>query len=243
MSFIDFMSEKNNLDRHRVYGVTIGVVSDIEDPDQLGRVKVQLPIRLKEKVTCWARVAVPFAGEDKGFFMLPDVGDEVLVTFREGDIREPYIIGCLWNNKEKPEAYETESGKYNQRKIKFKTGHEIIVGEKQDEGFVEIKTKNGNSIFIDDKDDGKISIKTKTNKNKITIDGNEGKLKVESENIVDVSSGTAKISVDGQKNTVDIKSDTKIVIKSSSISIQASGNLDLKSDGMINIQGSMVKIN
>jgi uncharacterized protein involved in type VI secretion and phage assembly len=56
----------------------------------------------------WARVAVPFAGANRGAFLLPDVGDEVLVAFLQGEARHPIVIGGLWNGR--AQAPETLGG-------------------------------------------------------------------------------------------------------------------------------------
>ena len=67
-------------------------VTDVNDPDGLNRVQVKLlnyDDFDNQNGTLWARVATPFAGSNRGAFMLPDVGDEVIVTFVNGDSRYP----------------------------------------------------------------------------------------------------------------------------------------------------------
>ena len=243
MSFIDFTSDNSDLLRQIFEGAAVGVVADIDDPEKLGRVKVKLPMLLKDKVTFWARVAVPFAGKKRGFFMMPEVGEEVLVIFGGGDISDLYIVGSLYNNEEKPVEYKTEDGKYEKKRILFREGQEININEKSGEAFIEIKTKNDNSLFINDKDDGEIIIKTKNGKNKIIIDGNTNKIRIESDESIVLKSGESKVELNAKNNEISISSDTKLTIKSSSIVISSSGNLDIKSDGTVNIKGSMVKVN
>lgn len=243
MSFIDVNSDNNKLGRQNFYGVEVGIVADIDDPEKLGRVKVKLPVMLGDKVTFWARIAVPFAGKNQGFFMPPDVGEEVLVAFGKGDIKEPYVIGSLWNKDECPAEYKTESGKFEKKTIIFRHGQEINVNDKEGEAFIEIKTKNNNSVFINDKDDGEIIIRTKSGKNKIVIDGNANKIRIETDDGIVLKSGGSKIEINGKGNEVSINADAKINVKTGALTLQSSGSLDIKSDGMVNIKGSMVKIN
>ncbi len=86
----------------RFYGVVVGIVTNNQDPDKLGRVKVKFPWLSDGEESYWARVAVPMAGAARGTYVLPDVEDEVLVAFDRGDMAVPYIIGGLWNGKDKP---------------------------------------------------------------------------------------------------------------------------------------------
>jgi phage baseplate assembly protein gpV len=74
----------------------LALVVAVDDPDQLSRVQVRLlncDGILDHDAPVWARVAVPFAGPGRGAFMLPDVGDEVLVSFLHGDSRLPIVVG------------------------------------------------------------------------------------------------------------------------------------------------------
>ncbi|WP_432666838.1 phage baseplate assembly protein V [Wukongibacter baidiensis] len=241
MNLFDFMHHDKQVNQHRVYGVTVGIVTNNKDPEKLGRVKVKLPTRLGEKELEWARIVTLMAGQEMGMFFLPEVGDEVLVTFREGDIREPYVIGSLWNAQEKPPE-TNEDGKNNIRMIKSRSGHEISIID-DDDGAIEIKTKNGNAINILDKGNGKIEINDKSGSNKITIDGDGKKVEITGDSKLELKSKSCSIVIDGNSSSVEIKSSTKLSIESTNVDIKAKANLNISSDGMVNIKGSMVKIN
>ena len=87
----------------RIYGVVVGIVTANQgDPDGLGRVKVRFPWLASDAESAWARIATLMAGNKRGSFFLPEVEDEVLVAFEHGDLRYPYILGALWNGKDKP---------------------------------------------------------------------------------------------------------------------------------------------
>jgi phage baseplate assembly protein V len=99
-----------------VNGVTIGVVEDVNDPEQRGRIKMDLPVLgLKSD---WSRVAAPLAGNERGFHFLPEVGDEVLVAFDQGDVKTAFVLGYLWNGVDKPP--QTDAHK---RTLKTVSGH------------------------------------------------------------------------------------------------------------------------
>lgn len=88
--------------KKKYYGVACGRVINLVDPLTLGRVQVQLPFIDSVDLSPWARVATPLAGMMAGFYFIPNVGDEVLVAFEQGDVNTPYIIGCLWNAMSPP---------------------------------------------------------------------------------------------------------------------------------------------
>jgi uncharacterized protein involved in type VI secretion and phage assembly len=87
-------------DDGRITGVVIGIVTNNQDPDRLGRVKVRFPWLSGGTESHWARVATPMAGNGRGLYFLPEVDDEVLVLFERGDVRFPFVIGALWNGKD-----------------------------------------------------------------------------------------------------------------------------------------------
>jgi|CXWL01.1.fsa_nt_gi uncharacterized protein involved in type VI secretion and phage assembly len=80
-------------------------VVSVEDPDHLARVQIRVlncDGLNDQDAPIWARVAVPFAGNNRGAFFIPDVGDEVLVMFLNGDSRFPLVMGGLWNGRDQP---------------------------------------------------------------------------------------------------------------------------------------------
>ena len=84
----------------KIYGVAIATV--VSNIDLLGEARVQLSLPWAPGFQPWARVATLMAGSQRGTFFIPQVGDEVVVGFNHGDIREPFVIGALWNTIDKP---------------------------------------------------------------------------------------------------------------------------------------------
>jgi uncharacterized protein involved in type VI secretion and phage assembly len=219
MSLVDLLDGNDKGNSWRINGVVTAIVTNNKDPESMGRVKVKFPWREKEDESCWARVATMMAGNDRGIFILPEVDDEVLVAFGNGDISNPYVIGCLWNGKDKPPA-DNSDGKNNIRKIKSRSGHEIIFDDNNDQKTekVEIHTKAGHTVLLDDSaGKEKIEIKDKTGSNSIVIDS--------------------------AQNSINIESAAKLKIKSQMIEIEAGGMMTVKSSATLTLQGALVKIN
>jgi uncharacterized protein involved in type VI secretion and phage assembly len=158
------------------HGGYLAEVVDLNDPENLSRAQVRVmsfdgvdghdgPI--------WARVACPFAGSDRGAFLLPDVGDEVFVIFVNGDPRLPVIVGGLWNGSSNPP--ETISGGRNRRKV--------------------IKSKNGVTITMDDQDGQEQFIVETPGAQKVTLKDGPGAILIEDSNGNSIKLETAGITV------------------------------------------------
>jgi uncharacterized protein involved in type VI secretion and phage assembly len=138
----------------QVNGVVVGLVTNVQDPSQQGRIKVTFPWLSGDNETDWIRIAVLMAGDDRGSLLLPEVGDEVLCAFDHDDSRFPYVIGFLWNGQDKPPSQDVRD-----RKIKSKNGHQIrfldSTPQNGDMGALVIQDAHGNTITMSN---GKITI-------------------------------------------------------------------------------------
>jgi len=197
----------------RLYGVTVGVVTNNQDPDGLGRVKVKLPWLSDDVESHWARVVTPMAGNDRGLFFLPEVDDEVLVAFEHGSPEFPYVLGALWNGKDKaPES--NDDGENNMRTIKSRSGHVVRLDDTDGSEKIEIVDGSGaNSVVISTAD------------NTITITADAD---------ITIESGSGKLILSG--NGIEIKSQADV-------KVEAGANMDLKASGQLNIKGPTVNIN
>jgi uncharacterized protein involved in type VI secretion and phage assembly len=261
VSIEDLLPGQEGLEDKHIYGVVIAVVTGNQDPEGLGRIKINFPWRGENDESHWARMISPMAGNERGIVFYPEVDDEVLVAFEHGDINEPYVIGALWNGKDKPPETNSD-GKNNIRMIKSRSGHEIIFNDDDSSGKekIEINTKGKHQILLDDSSgEEKIEINTK-GKHKILLDDSSGKEKIEISTkgkhkislddssgqekieIVD-KTGSNKIKIDSNQNSIDLESAMKLKIKSNMIEIEGTASITIKSDGVLTVKGSMVKIN
>lgn len=207
-------NDKEEMKGERVEGVFLGIVTNNRDPENTARIKVKFPWLSDE--SHWARVTTLMAGNNRGIFFLPEVGDEVLVAFDHGDLNHPYVIGALWNGENSPPETNSNGGN-NVRKIRSRLGHEIILNDEENRGRIEIHTNAGHKIILDDSSDGqKIEIKD-TRNNSIIINSVE--------------------------NSIAISSQMRLGINAQSIEIEAGANMTIRSRGTLTIEASLVKIN
>jgi uncharacterized protein involved in type VI secretion and phage assembly len=127
-------------------GVVPGIVKSLEDRDGMGRIQVELA-RMPGSRSFWASVAAPMAGKDRGFFYQPEIDDEVLLAFDEGDPQHPYIVGFLWNGHDSPPANDP-----HRRLIRSVNGHEIELYDPDvsggDKGYLRLKDAHGNVVEL-----------------------------------------------------------------------------------------------
>jgi phage protein D len=202
------------------YGVVRAVVTNINDPDKLGRVKVKYPWMAENIESDWARVA--WGG---GLSLIPEVNDEVLVVFEHGDVHQPYIIAALWHKNTPPFHKDVlvKNGKVQQRVFRSRTGHEIVLDDSDDKPSILIVDKTGtNKIFID----------SKKNDMNIKVAGN---LTIEADgNITIKSKGNTVIESQGNLNT---KSSGNTAIEATGTGKVKSNSLDLDGGSTVNVKG------
>jgi uncharacterized protein involved in type VI secretion and phage assembly len=147
-----------------IAGVVIGIVASLDDPDGLGRVQLTFPWMADgEPLSNWARIAVPMAGTERGMQFMPEIGDEVLVAFDQGDLRFPFIVGFLWNGVDKPPEQEP-----SRRIIKTVSGHTLTFDDTDGEEKVSLETAGGHRVALDDAN-GEISISFNGGEPSITL--------------------------------------------------------------------------
>jgi uncharacterized protein involved in type VI secretion and phage assembly len=112
----------------RIKGVCPALV--VSNTDLLTEGRIQIQVSWLPGSLLWARVAVPMAGMARGTFFIPQVGDEVLVAFGQGDVREAYVIGSLWNTSDRPPASKPIDPTIK-RLIRTPFGNEIEFDESQ----------------------------------------------------------------------------------------------------------------
>ncbi|HKV35177.1 MAG TPA: phage baseplate assembly protein V [Pyrinomonadaceae bacterium] len=202
------------------FAIAPGVVRNNLDVLAEGRVQVEIPSLPSYEV--WARVSSVGAGSSRGFCWIPQIDDEVLVAFNQNDERDAYILGGLWNTRDRPPM--TIPTDFLIKRV-IKTG---------------IAGGLGHEIEFDD---ALQSIKiTSSTQQKITIDP----LKIEMTNLA----GTVTVTLDNTQQAITLQAVASIELKAAQIKLQAV-NIDIegtaatniKSTGICNINGSLVKIN
>jgi uncharacterized protein involved in type VI secretion and phage assembly len=193
----------------RWYGVYPALVSDIQDPDSAGRVKVTLPWSPDtggQRYEVWARLATLMGGNKRGSWFVPDVNDEVLVVFEGGDARRPYVIGGLWNGSDAPPESMDGAGR-NFKKV--------------------LKSRNGVTLTLDDSDGQEQFIAETPGGQKLTLKDGPGAVE-----IADSNGNSVKLETSG----VTITTPFTLTISASSVTINASS---LTHSGTATISGAL----
>jgi uncharacterized protein involved in type VI secretion and phage assembly len=151
MSSPDMLDLPSTLTASHYFGVYPAVVADNQDPDQQGRVLVKLPWSPDASggaYQAWARLATTMAGNSRGTWFVPEIGDEVLVGFHGGDPRWPYVIGALWNGQDDPpESMDSDN---NIRSIVSRSGIRITLDDTAGAVTLTLQTPGGQQVSMAD---------------------------------------------------------------------------------------------
>ena len=209
-----------------VNGLQIGIVSQLQDdPDGEDRVLVKMPLVDAEAEGSWARVACLDAGENRGSFFRPEIGDEVVLGFLNDDPRDPIILGML-NSSNKPAPVTAsddnpEKGFYTREELKLVFNDEVKS--------IQLETPNGNIITLSEENGG-ILIK----------DENNNKIEMTSDGIVIESAGDLTLTATGD---LTLEGSNVEASATGNFKAEGSGGAKLSSSSTTEIKGSLVNIN
>jgi hypothetical protein len=221
-----------------LFGLVCGVVTNLNDPEKKGRVKVALPWLAPNYESDWARVVHLAAGSRTGALFLPEVGDEVLVGFEFGDARRPYVLGGLVNDNTKfePLATAVSGGAVTARGIGTPAGNQLLFTDEVPapnptgqavKSSIVLGTGDGNLALAIDQVAGTVTLtckpappKSRAAAGTITID----------------CSGAGKVEIKGGAGGVKVESEGQL---------ELAGKLGVKitSNAIVEVQGQMIKLN
>jgi len=224
-----------------IHGLQIATVLQVhEDPLDQNRIKVALPLVEGGDAGHWVRAAVPFAGQEAGIQFLPEVGDEVVLGFLQGDPDAAIMLGALHSPKRKQPIKANE--KNTQKAIVTTSGLRIVFDEEKKS--LMLGTPGGQTVTLDDDASG-IAI-TDTSGNSVTL--NEDGIKLESKGDLSLkASGT--VSIDGKEFTGTATGD--LTLKGKNLNAEAQMGLtakgaasaELSASGAVTIKGLPVNLN
>ncbi|WP_067146322.1 type VI secretion system Vgr family protein [Pseudotamlana agarivorans] len=225
------------------------VVVENADPEGLSRVKVQFPWQIRNnESTPWIRVLTPHAGNEKGFHFIPEIDEEVLVGFENSNAEHPYVLGNLYNGKQKVEDWQSDTNAI--KAIRTRSGHTIELNDEDGEEKINIYD-NAGSIITFDTQAKSLYITTAENlefqaKNiKMTAEEN---IQLEAKNNLSlVSEGDTQIASQGLLN---FQSDNDLTLKSTAnIKVESEANMEvqaqsIRAEGQVSteIKGQQTKI-
>lgn len=147
-------------------GALLAKVVSVKDPENRNRIQLRiynLDGIADQDATVWARVAVPFAGNNRGAFFIPDVGDEVLVVFLLGDSRFPVVLGGLWNGHDSsPDSLGGSGDSVDRWTLTGKAGTKIAIIEDNSGPTIQLTTPGKLSGTMTDSGGGSIEFKNST---------------------------------------------------------------------------------
>jgi uncharacterized protein involved in type VI secretion and phage assembly len=196
--------------------LVVGLVTNNNDPDQMGRVRVKYPSLSDSEESAWARIATPSSGNARGLLMLPQVNEEVIVGFEHGDTRRPIVIGSVFNGRDKPGAdlMQNRDGSFA-----LLSNEKIHQHSKKD-----FEIKSDQNMTVEIKQDETHTVKGKYEHNTTGT----GKLKAQT---YTVEAGTT-MTVKGANVTVEASA--SLTLKGATVDIQGSGPVNIKG-AIINI--------
>jgi Rhs element Vgr protein len=208
------------------HGLQIGLVTQLgEDPDGEGRILVRLPVIDVDAEGVWARLSTLDAGDQRGSFFLPEIGDEVLVGFLNGDPRDPVVLGGL-HSSAKPPPLEASDDNHEKGYVS-RSGIKLLFND--DLASIHIETPNGNLITLSD-DDGGVTIS----------DENGNQIALSSDGIALTSAADLTLEASGD---ISIKGSNVTIEASAALGASGSASAELGSDGSTTVKGSVVMIN
>jgi uncharacterized protein involved in type VI secretion and phage assembly len=204
------------VERSRLYGVYPAQVTDIKDPDGQGRVKVKLPWSPDHSGSgyeVWARLAVLMAGNNRGTWFIPDPNDEVLLMFEAGDPRRPYVIGALWNGRDRPPETMDGAGNNFKKSIRSRNGVRVSLDDTDGQETLTLETPGGQTVTLKD-GPGSIEIRD-SNGNCIRLEPAGVSVTAASKltitaSTVDVSAGMVTVNAGMSKFSGVVQADTVI---------------------------------
>jgi uncharacterized protein involved in type VI secretion and phage assembly len=129
------------------YGKYRGIVADISDPLNIGRLKATVPDVFGDRVSGWATPCAPFAGDKAGMFALPPVGAGVWVEFEHGDPDLPIWAGCWWGSvAEMPPVLLTPP--YRKLIIRTAGGNQVLLDDSPGVGGITLETAGGQRLVL-----------------------------------------------------------------------------------------------
>ncbi|MDD2497550.1 MAG: phage baseplate assembly protein V [Desulfitobacteriaceae bacterium] len=230
-------------------GITLAEVTNIDDPENLGRVKCKFITANEDALEMdWAFVMTPFGGNDCGFFFMPNVKDTVLVLFENGDIRRPYVIGSLWGSLVTP-PLKLNGGKNETYQIKTPNKSIIELSDIEGKETITLKTPKERQVVLNDE---KQLVELSDGNNSLSLDSKNGEIKIKCKQKLTIEVGNnAKITIDGMSGNIKIEGQQAINLEGAQIEINAkakatfkgSAQVSVESGGMTSVKGGILKLN
>jgi uncharacterized protein involved in type VI secretion and phage assembly len=219
----DTLSGRSRTGSFNVPGLVVGVVTNVDDPEKAGRVKLKYPAVSSEVEGPWARIVTLGAGNKRGLVFQPEVNDEVLVAFEGGDPRQPVVLGGLFSSKNVLPDWGVKSGAVQSRRITSRLGHVIELADGTDPA-----TQH-------------VLLQLSTTTHKIRLGADKLEIEVAGGKPVSIKSGSASFEIDASQN-VTIKGNKVTIEAQTELALTGNSKVGVTSQGQLAVQGSMVAV-
>jgi Rhs element Vgr protein len=211
-------------------GLVTAIVVDNNDPQKLNRLKIRYHWQ-DEGETAWTRMMTPYTGKDRGIMFLPEIGDEVVVAFENGDPERPIVIGSVWNGKDTAprDPYRSQDDIDNNevKRIITKTGNTIEIIDTEGKEVIEIYTPKKDCWVQLNNDKKAISLHSEKD---ILIEAPNGEVRISCKNLVTDVSQDAFAKIQG-KNTTQVTGDH---------TLDVTGGLRQESKQTVTVKGTQI---
>jgi len=177
--------------RQCYFGVYPAIVTNIVDPDGIGRIEVKFPwlgTDGNDEVRAWATLVSPYADDDQGLQVLPEVDSQVVVAFEAGNLRRPYIVGATWNGQEAPPAEAEEAN--NIRTFKTRSGSELEFDDTEGASKITLKLASGHMLEMDD---GGSTIKLQHSSGHVITFSASGAIEIQANSTIDMTASVVNV--------------------------------------------------
>jgi uncharacterized protein involved in type VI secretion and phage assembly len=227
-------------------GLVVGQVTNINDPNKTGRVKVRYPGLSETDESAWARLLAVGGGKSRGNVWIPEVGDEVLVGFESGDPRQPVVLGGLFGDKSTIPAWAVQDGKVSARGMTSRLGHVVTMsdGTAAPDQFVMLQLAGQQHTFKLAKDQVDLTVPSGTPVNitagstKIAF-GKDGSISIEGMNVT--IKAQQNLSLEGVQGS--FKASAQLALEGSAQASLKGAAVQIEGSGLAAIKGGIVQIN
>jgi uncharacterized protein involved in type VI secretion and phage assembly len=242
-------------DNFKVNGLEIAEVTEVEKDSH--RVKLKFEAWSADETSHWAPVATFMAGKEMGFYCMPNKGDKVLVGFHQGNRHEPYVVGSLWAEKQKPPVTGKNSGsdrnkdeKNVMRYWKTQSGHMIILDDTKNKEKIQIIDKTGKKKIelISGMLPGDKVINIVNEEAHINIEAPKGevnikckKLNIDAEQQIQITAGK-KLVLKSSQDEIEVHATKDLKLKGSNVEVEAQQNAKIKGNSGVEAKGAQIKL-
>lgn len=220
----------DSMNRH-IGGLVRGTVVDNNDPDKHGRVKVEYTT-WEGELKDWLPVLTPYGGKEYGAYLIPEVGDIVIIGFIGNDLHVPFVMGSLFPSDESF-CGDAHDPKNLVRRLKTKGGIQMTLSDESGKEGIQVATPGELTLQMEDEGNTAL-LSDKNGDNKLLIDAQNGEITIEAKTKITLKAGSCEIVMDGSSG--------KLSISCGTLEISADQKTSIAGGPQVEISGQQVKV-